>query len=298
MGDFSLFKGLEDYLKIDSIVITSDRFYDKLNQDDQILKDYDKECKSLLSGKQYFKYNALCKKLLRFLKSSTKLSDKKYSSYDDCILLNYWMYNEIAQRNNYKNHSNIIRAFGEIQGIWNELIEDKLKVDYYNKCKPDFDIATQDDWWERKELYNYCVNYELLQGEIELFKQNCKQHYTYIKSNAPLYEHFKKRCTAGSKHKCPDFYDRCKNYDPVIVLPKLSCYNDMMKEEANRAEKGLAKKPQPDMSPGRMLRNGFGWNNSMRNFNGEDNRLFDYASESFNPYSGGAEEHYIGYHPV
>ncbi|VUZ93662.1 PIR protein [Plasmodium vivax] len=49
---------------------------------------------------------------------------------------------------------------------------------------------------------------------------------------------------------------------------------------------------------GNMLRNRFGWNSNMRNFNGGDNGLFDYASESFNPFSGGAEEHYIGYHPA
>ncbi|SCA59965.1 VIR protein [Plasmodium vivax] len=46
---------------------------------------------------------------------------------------------------------------------------------------------------------------------------------------------------------------------------------------------------------GRMLRNGFGWNNSnMSNLNGVDHGLYGYASEAFNPYSG--EEHYIGYH--
>ncbi|KMZ88467.1 hypothetical protein PVBG_05425 [Plasmodium vivax Brazil I] len=49
---------------------------------------------------------------------------------------------------------------------------------------------------------------------------------------------------------------------------------------------------------GNMLRNGFGRNHNMRNFNGGDNGLFNYASESFNPYLGGAEEHYIGYHPA
>ncbi|CAI7723945.1 PIR protein [Plasmodium vivax] len=48
---------------------------------------------------------------------------------------------------------------------------------------------------------------------------------------------------------------------------------------------------------GGMIRNGLGWNtNNMRNFNGGDIRLYDYASEPFNPYPG--EEHYIGYHPA
>ncbi|VVA00130.1 PIR protein [Plasmodium vivax] len=48
---------------------------------------------------------------------------------------------------------------------------------------------------------------------------------------------------------------------------------------------------------GGMIRNGLGWNtNNMRNFNGDDIRLYDYASGPFNPYPG--EEHYIGYHPA
>ncbi|VUZ99811.1 PIR protein [Plasmodium vivax] len=48
---------------------------------------------------------------------------------------------------------------------------------------------------------------------------------------------------------------------------------------------------------GGMIRNGLGWNtNNMRNFNEGDIRLYDYASEPFNPYPG--EEHYIGYHPA
>ncbi|KNA00875.1 hypothetical protein PVNG_06207 [Plasmodium vivax North Korean] len=50
---------------------------------------------------------------------------------------------------------------------------------------------------------------------------------------------------------------------------------------------------------GNMLRNGFGRNNNnMRNMHGGKYALFDYASESFNPYAGGGEEHYIGYHPA
>ncbi|CAG9482002.1 unnamed protein product [Plasmodium vivax] len=48
---------------------------------------------------------------------------------------------------------------------------------------------------------------------------------------------------------------------------------------------------------GGMIRNGLGWNNNnMSNINGGDIRLYDYASEPFNPYPG--EEHYIGYHPA
>ncbi|SCA59868.1 Plasmodium vivax Vir protein, putative [Plasmodium vivax] len=50
---------------------------------------------------------------------------------------------------------------------------------------------------------------------------------------------------------------------------------------------------------GNMIRNGLGWNsNNMRNFNGGDFRLYDYASEPFIPYTGSGEEHIIGYQPA
>ncbi|GAB69714.1 CYIR protein [Plasmodium cynomolgi strain B] len=50
---------------------------------------------------------------------------------------------------------------------------------------------------------------------------------------------------------------------------------------------------------GRQFRNTLGGNNNnMTSINGGENELFDYASASFNPYSGGEDEHYIGYHPA
>ncbi|SCA60071.1 Plasmodium vivax Vir protein, putative [Plasmodium vivax] len=50
---------------------------------------------------------------------------------------------------------------------------------------------------------------------------------------------------------------------------------------------------------GRRLRSGYGSNrNIVSNLNGADNGLFYYASESYNPYSGHGEEHYMGYHPA
>ncbi|KMZ92283.1 hypothetical protein PVMG_03638 [Plasmodium vivax Mauritania I] len=231
MADSRLFEGLRDYLNIDSVGLTSDSFYRTLNKDEKELNEYYSKCESLLSGKKHFRYKRLCSILLSFLKTSRPLSDKIDFAYDDCILFNYWMYNEIAQRYNYKNPSKVIHAFGDLQGIWNSLISDNLNPDYYNKCKPDFGIATKDDWIERKQLYDYCVNYKSLIATSKTHKDSCKTIYMYIKSNAKLYDHFKERCVPGGK--CPNFYSECKNYDPDKVLHLLHCYQDMKEEEAS-----------------------------------------------------------------
>ncbi|SCA83658.1 VIR protein [Plasmodium vivax] len=338
-----LFDRLESHLNLDSIGLTLDNFYHTLNHDEKHLEEYDSECESLLNGNQHFTYKRLCKKLLRFLKNSSKLSDKEDSTYDDCILFNYWMYNEIAQRKRYNYLSKVVPAFGELQAMWNSLIYEPSKKSYYNKCKPDFKLPQQDDWKERKQLYDYCVNSGTIVQTANAFTKSCKDIYTYIKGKAHLYKHFEKYCPSENENQCPKFYIECKKYHPDILLKQLDCYNEMHKEEPAAAEKVLSVKQHPELPAGdtfssdgsqsqrentppliktgdvllgvvvtsmtsgalykftplgNMLRNRFGWNNNMKNFNGGDNGLFDYASESFNPFSGGAEEHYIGYHPA
>ncbi|SCA81747.1 Plasmodium vivax Vir protein, putative [Plasmodium vivax] len=341
MAPLSSSDGLGNYLTIESVGLTLDDFYRTLNRDDTNLEDYASECKTLLSKNSYFTYDRLCKKLLKFLKSSSKLSDKKYSTYDDCILFNYWIYNEIAQINNYNYIYKVYPAFGELNNMWNNLIDVPSKESYYNKCEPDFNIPQQDDWKERKQLYDYCVNSGTIVNTANMFPHTCKDIYTYIKGKVHLYEHFKTRCLSKKEKQCPKFYSECEKYHPNILLPQLDCYNDMQKQEPDAAEKVLSVKQRPELPAGdifssdelrskkdsstpvtqvgnvllgvvvtsmtsgalykftplgRMLRNGLGRNNNIIHLNGGDNGLFDYASESFNPYSG--EEHYIGYHPA
>ncbi|VVA00348.1 PIR protein, partial [Plasmodium vivax] len=329
------------FLNVLTFPLPLDPFYKNLIHNENDLNSFKKECESLYSENKRFKNIRLCSILLWFLQNSKTRTENKNFAYDECLLFNYWIYGELARKYNYNYSAKVFPAFAELQQIWNSLIEEPKKNYYYDKCNPDSSIVNQYDWDQRKELYDYCVNYELLKPQFEPYKKNCKQHYAYIKSKVPLYKYYKERCIPDGKYNCPDFYSKCINYDPDNVLRELSCYDVMQKEEATAEEKALSEKLHPDLSPGgtyssddlqskkdssppatqagnvflgvvvtsmtfgalykftplgNMLRNRFGWNNNMRNFNGGDNGLFDYASEAFNPYSG--EEHYIGYHPA
>ncbi|KNA00889.1 hypothetical protein PVNG_05816 [Plasmodium vivax North Korean] len=310
MGGSILGGGLNSFLNVLKFPLPLDSFYYDLNQSEKYLDNYADECNKLCSENKSFKNIRLCKILLRFLENSSTRTNNLNSTHDQCLLFNYWIYGKLEER--YKNQYNtkLVPIYGDLQAMWNSLI-DKPSKKYYNKCNPDNSIVNHRDWKKRRDLYDYCVNYQLLQGEIKSYKQNCNHHYTYIKSNAHLYDYFKERCKPEAKYNCPDFYSRCKDYDPSIVLPELSCYDVMKKEEDTAAENALSLEPQPELtadgtsSPdasklkgeGGMIRNGLGWNNNnMRNFNGGDIRLYDYSAEPFNPYPG--EEHYIGYHPA
>ncbi|KMZ96040.1 hypothetical protein PVNG_05978 [Plasmodium vivax North Korean] len=239
-------------LNILSIGLPLDSFYNNLNFNDKDLPSFHSECESLYREKRFFKYKRLCSILLRFLKESSSRADNESSAYNKCILFNYWMYDELSKKYIERERYKLVPALIEILAIWNDLVEDEGKSDYYNKCKPDFDITKEDDWWQRKKLYDYCVNYQLLQGEIKLYTQNCNHHYTYIKSNTHLYDYFKERCKPESNYNCPVFYDRCKNYDPAIVLPTLSCYNDLHKEEPTAAA-ALPVEQHPQLQAGSTI---------------------------------------------
>ncbi|VVA00040.1 PIR protein [Plasmodium vivax] len=343
MGGSGLGGGFDGLIKALSFPLTLDDFYDKLNKSDKDLDKYTDECRELCSKNKSFTNIRLCSILLRFLNDSGTRTGNIKSNYDDCILFNYWMYGVLEQRYKRKYYSELIPIYGDLQTMWNSLVENKSKTSYYDKCKPDNSIVSQNDWKQRKELYDYCVNSGTIVNTANIFNHTCKDIYTYIKGKKHLYERFNEPCLSINENKCPKFYSDCEKYHPDTMLPQLYCYEDMKKEEAAAAEKALAEKQHPDISPGgtfssdgsqsqhentppliktgdvllgvvvtsmtsgalykftplgNMLRNRFGWSNNMRNFNGGVNGLFDYAPEAFNPYSGGAEEHYIGYHPA
>ncbi|KMZ89341.1 hypothetical protein PVBG_03691 [Plasmodium vivax Brazil I] len=249
-----------------------------------------------------------------------------------------------------KPFSYISSAFGKIELIWNDFIEKKLKHRKNETCEPIHSIIMDNDWRDRKELYEYYVNYDALSDTVKIFTNMCEEFFQYVESKKKLYEHFKEPCLSKDTNMCPKFYDECKKYDPENVLSNHSCHEYIMKERAAAAPSVLQRVNTPsDSDPnsddrdgrmmtydapklsgnphtvtklgnvllgvvatsmtsgalyrftplGGMIRNGLGWNtNNMRNFNGGDIRLYDYATESFNPHTGGGEEHYIGYHPA
>ncbi|SCA83473.1 Plasmodium vivax Vir protein, putative [Plasmodium vivax] len=195
MGGSNFWDGLDGQLNILSMGLPSENFYETLNYKINGLDKYESDCDLICSKKKFFKRKRLCKILLRYLETPRIWSQTDDTAYDDCILLNYWMYSELSQKYTKNNFNNLVSEFGELNLVWNDLIGDISKKSYNHTCKPDFDILNQDDWEKRKELYDYCVNYETLSGTANNYnEQTCKNIYKYIKGKADLYKHFNERC--------------------------------------------------------------------------------------------------------
>ncbi|KMZ95197.1 hypothetical protein PVMG_05115 [Plasmodium vivax Mauritania I] len=210
--------------------LPSDRFYQKLNLNyEDVEKDY-AECNEFSGSSSKYKIKRICTQLLKYLESSEKIKDKENSAYDDCLLLNYWIYGEIVDKY-YKANHNIVPAYGELQRVWNGLIRNSSKTLYYNKCEPDFHIVIKDDWKKRKELYGYCVDYNTIKGTIPFYDTYCKEIYMYLKEKDALYKEYSEYCIKTDKNKCPDFFTKCKDKDPNTLLSELSCYGEMQRNE-------------------------------------------------------------------
>ncbi|SBT02972.1 PIR Superfamily Protein [Plasmodium ovale curtisi] len=145
-----------------------------------------------------------------------------------------------------KNRNHINKAFGSLQYIWHYIITDKKEKSYYNKCKPLFEeILNYNDWKQRKQLYDYYVDYDtLFNTAINYRDERCTEYYKKIEEKKPLYDYFKKECES-EEYKCPEFYKNYKQYNPDTVLPKLPCYNEMLADKKYLAEQeGLSRKQE------------------------------------------------------
>ncbi|SBT73999.1 Plasmodium vivax Vir protein, putative [Plasmodium ovale] len=97
------------------------------------------------------------------------------------------------------------------------------------KYKPDLDMVNHKDWKNRKELYDYCVNYEYMASTCPYFDDACTKHCEYINGKCKLYKHFESVCPPKGSD-CPEFYDKYKGYHPNIVLNALK-YHEKIKIE-------------------------------------------------------------------
>lgn len=70
-----------------------------------------------------------------------------------------------------------------------------------------------------------------------------------FKDKTSLYEYFEEQGST-EKNNCPDFYDKCKDYNSKIVLPNLLCHNDMVLQKAYAVAKA-AKRNRPMNMPSR-----------------------------------------------
>ncbi|SBS93902.1 PIR Superfamily Protein [Plasmodium ovale curtisi] len=217
----------EELTGYNSEELNSERFYRSRNAQNVNLHKYSTHCNNIYALKQKNYMIYLCKIVLQYLEQSTQWGDiESENDYDECILLNYWLYNELsnifARETSYINN-----AYASIETIWANLVKDKRETSYHNKCKPLFnEILNNSEWKKGKELYDYCINYKYIEQMCPYYGKECTAYCEYVKNKRYLYDHFEKACTTEESY-CPHFYDKCKMYNPKTVLKTLKCPDEI-----------------------------------------------------------------------
>ncbi|KNA01573.1 hypothetical protein PVNG_05019 [Plasmodium vivax North Korean] len=158
------------------------------------------------------------------------------NEYNDCILLNYWVYSRLVNIFQSDDASIIAGPFAILQRIWHDIVEKPSYKPRNNKCFPDGTLVTQKDWRERKALYDYCVNYDTIKKTIPSYEKICPEYWSYVDSHTSLFEYFKTRCSK-TNDQCPEFYNNCKQYDPKEFLLTFSCNEQMKQKKADTLAK-------------------------------------------------------------
>ncbi|SBS95915.1 PIR Superfamily Protein [Plasmodium ovale curtisi] len=205
----------------------SEQFYQDRELDQLDLHEYSALCKNLYTPKHRSSMMNLCKRIVKYLDKYSSTNDDN-SVNQDCILLNYWVYDKLSYILGVDNTEDIKIYFGFLQNIWSNLVTDTTKTSYYKKCKDNFGILYHDDWKQRKALYEYIVDYTTLYETARSYKdKKCKEYYKKIEEKQPLYDYFQKEC-ASDDYICPDSYKNHMHYNPQLVLSNLPCHDEMV----------------------------------------------------------------------
>ncbi|VUZ95025.1 PIR protein [Plasmodium vivax] len=216
----------------------SERFYEAMDMDSQDLQKYDSKCNDIRVTKSKDQMIPICKKYLRFLATSKEWSGI-FSGFDVSLLLNYWLYEKLNDIYG-PDYNELIRfGFSALQLIWAYFDDSRIREQYYNNCKPLFEIVNHQEWKNRKKLFEYYVNYDTLFRMAQGFSAKCKEYVEYFKEMISVYKDFEGKCSP-EKHNCPNFFYEFKNKNPVDKLEILSCYTQIDQKRTAAAKDRLS----------------------------------------------------------
>ncbi|SBT59535.1 PIR Superfamily Protein [Plasmodium ovale wallikeri] len=172
---------------------------------------------------KYTGFSGICKTLANALKYIYVKESTDGNQNHLCRYLSYWIHEKV--RNVDINKSNISYQWYMrlLTNSW-EYINAKLVTQGGYTCNPEFYNIDMQDIIKRKNLYDYCENYNDIANKV--FQGNdCKKYYDYLKRMKILHKEFKKVWSVD-KGKIPHFIKECENNEPDVSLKASSCKNE------------------------------------------------------------------------
>ncbi|KMZ86086.1 hypothetical protein PVBG_05485 [Plasmodium vivax Brazil I] len=235
--------------------LPSERFYDWLNSNLISATNYYSDCNTLNERyKQTYENKRLCARVAKYIKIKPSISNEKHLKDHHCNLLSYWIYEQLV-RYYGDNFEETFHVFADILRVLSGL-------KYYfndNKCELNSSIPIMPDRQKRKELYEYCIDYEKILEMSKLSKDKCYKYYAHVQEKIGLYKKFQALCSPRDESKCPDFfYKICDKRDPSVLLAQLKCDDIGVRDKSSQEDaSGTTSNTSPSIESVSNLGNAF-----------------------------------------
>ncbi|SBT57144.1 PIR Superfamily Protein [Plasmodium ovale wallikeri] len=147
------------------IDLPTENFYNDMKKEYPSLAKYTSPCYTNIVDNNINNIKNICKRILRYLENNT-----------------VW--------------KNINSVFDVLQTVRKHPIEKVERINYYQKCKPNMNIDNYEDWKERRNLYEYYVNFDTLSKTAHRFDNVCEAYYKKIEGTKSLYKYFENKCSS------------------------------------------------------------------------------------------------------
>ncbi|SCO71498.1 VIR protein [Plasmodium vivax] len=201
--------------------LTSHKIYDEFNREDKISNYSNAYCiTNGTTSTNYPGFEKICKKFSVNL-GNIFLNQYKENTMDYCILLKYWIYDQI-KKINIESKKNM-NAF--------VLTEKLRKLQYTIKNEESVIFECYDDysdylsnWEEEKALYEYFVNFKEITNSYKPDDTGKNKYTDYVEYIVGLYKKKTTKegcCNTKSHHPCDHYFNCNPEYDPEKLLLKL-----------------------------------------------------------------------------
>ncbi|KMZ93721.1 hypothetical protein PVMG_05305 [Plasmodium vivax Mauritania I] len=201
-------------------LLNSEKFYKTLKDNSRPTAIDDPCFKYISDGTpEYNNIMNVCYKVVNFLINNSKKKDKKISCVR-CMLLNYWVYEQLKSIYGADEKSDTNVVYGYIKNIMSIIIREK----YHSNdqlCELDLKVLYDENWKAKKEFYEYCYDYKVAKV-ISMFSDSaCTKYKNYLEQKTELYKNFEKILSDTNLNKCTYSYDEEDKCDPKVLLEEL-----------------------------------------------------------------------------
>ncbi|KMZ79454.1 hypothetical protein PVIIG_04130 [Plasmodium vivax India VII] len=171
----------------------------------------------------------VCYKVVNFLMNNPQKKNKKISC-TRCMLLNYWVYEQIKSIYDAVENPDTNVVYGYIKSIMSGIIKDEYHSND-DLCHLDLNVLYDENWKAKKEFYEYCYDSNVVKLSNIFNGSTCTKYQNYLKKKTELYNNVDKILSDKNLNKCTYSYeedeeeeveeekkDKC---DPKVLLKEL-----------------------------------------------------------------------------